>query len=78
MSEKPLLHSVREAAQLLGIGRTLLYELTRSGRVRPVKVGGRTLFTHEELERFVREQSAAQPPGHHPHTRGGQLTRRLE
>ena len=48
-----LLHPVIEAAQGLGIGRSLMYELIAAGEVGTVKIGRRTLVPHEELVRYV-------------------------
>lgn len=36
--------SPAEAARLLGIGRTFLYEVMRSGKLRNIKVGARRLI----------------------------------
>lgn len=49
-----LLHPMPEAWQVLGIGRSKLYELTASGEIAVVKIGRRTLIAHDELERYVR------------------------
>ncbi len=52
MSQK-LLHSINEAAQLLGIGRSSLYVLIAAGEVGTVKIGRRSLIADEELRRFI-------------------------
>lgn len=39
--------------QLGGIGRSKLYELIREGKLTPTKIGRRTFFAADELERFV-------------------------
>lgn len=49
-----LLHPTIEACDLLGIGRSSLYELIASGVIQTVKIGRRTLIPHDELERYVR------------------------
>jgi excisionase family DNA binding protein len=51
--QHPLLFRPEEAAQRLGIGRTLVYELMRSGRLRSVKVGGARRVSARALEDFV-------------------------
>jgi predicted DNA-binding transcriptional regulator AlpA len=44
----------KEAAALLGIGRTLLWGLHNSGRLPlPVKLGRRTLWNFEELKAWT-------------------------
>jgi len=50
---RPLLVSVEEAAGLLGIGRTTLYELIRRGDVRPIRIGRCVRIPQLELEAFV-------------------------
>jgi excisionase family DNA binding protein len=49
-----LLHPIPEAGEQLGVGRSTLYELIAAGELRTVKIGRRTLISHEELERYVR------------------------
>jgi excisionase family DNA binding protein len=55
MSETLLL-TVREAAQVLGIGRDSTYQLVREGRLRAVHVGRRALVPRTELEEFCRRE----------------------
>ena len=50
---RPLLVSVEEAAGLLGIGRTTLYELIRHGEVRPIRIGRCVRIPQRELEAYV-------------------------
>ena len=56
---RPLLVSVTEATNLLGIGRTTLYELIGDGHVAPVKIGRSVRFVVDELETFVEALRAA-------------------
>jgi excisionase family DNA binding protein len=48
-----LLLSVEEAAEAIGVKRTTLYGLLRSGDVEGVKVGNRRLVPVEALEDYV-------------------------
>jgi excisionase family DNA binding protein len=48
-----LLVSAKEAAALLGIGRTMLYELIGRGELVPVHIGRCVRFKVRELESFV-------------------------
>ena len=50
-----LLVSAKDAARLLGIGKTLFYELHSSGRLGPmrVKLGRRSLWNRQELTDWV-------------------------
>lgn len=49
-----LLHPIPEAAQVLGIGRSTLYELIANKKIATIKIGRRTLVAQDELERYVR------------------------
>ena len=51
--------TINEAAQYLRISRALLYQLIREGRIKPVKIGTRTIVRGAELERFLDQQQAA-------------------
>lgn len=55
-----LMYSVTDAAKMLGVGRSTLYELISEGRIDTVKVGRRTLVTRPAMERFVMGLSASQ------------------
>ncbi|OPY85146.1 MAG: Helix-turn-helix domain protein [Syntrophorhabdus sp. PtaU1.Bin153] len=41
------------ALKILSISRTNLYNLVKAGKIVPVKLGKRTLFTEDELSRFI-------------------------
>jgi excisionase family DNA binding protein len=49
-----LAYPVREACQKLGIGRTSLYEMKRKGEIILIRIAGRTLVPHSEIERLTR------------------------
>jgi len=49
----PLVHSIPEACLITHTGRTALYAAIRSGALRAVKRGKRTLITGEDLRRWV-------------------------
>lgn len=53
--------TVTEASAHLRIGRTVFYRLVAEGKLRPIKIGGRTIVTGAELVRFRRaaEEAAA-------------------
>jgi excisionase family DNA binding protein len=50
---EPLAVSVDEAARRLSVGRTLLYDLIRQGKVRAVKLGTRTIIPATEISRLL-------------------------
>lgn len=47
--------TVPEAMAELRIGRTHLYQLMGQGRLRPIKLGSRTLIQYREILRFIDE-----------------------
>ena len=50
-----LAYRVPDACTALGIGRTSLYELVKAGKIRLVKIAGRTLVPRSELDRLLSE-----------------------
>lgn len=48
-----LLVLINDAAKVLGLGRTSVYELIRSGELETRKMGRRRLITAASLRRFV-------------------------
>jgi excisionase family DNA binding protein len=55
--DQPLLVTVEEAARLLGIGRTTMFELIGNGEVKSIRLGRRRLIARRSLEHFVDEHS---------------------
>jgi excisionase family DNA binding protein len=56
---RPLLVSVEQAAALLALGRTSIYQLINDGEIEPVKIGRSVRFVVAELEQFVGQRQAA-------------------
>jgi excisionase family DNA binding protein len=52
-TDGPLLLTVEEAAERLGIGRTLMYSLVSSGTVESVTIGRLRRVPTECLERYI-------------------------
>ncbi len=50
-----LMYRPIEAARMLGMGRTAVFALLKSGRLRSVKLGGARYITADALRAFVRE-----------------------
>ncbi len=50
-----LMYRPAEAARVLGIGRTALFGLIKSGQLRSIKLGGCRFVTADALRAFVRE-----------------------
>ena len=53
MTAERLLYSVREAAELLSIGRVKLYELLAAGKIESVKLDGSRRIPRDALEGYV-------------------------
>ena len=51
--------SIEVAAQLLGIGRTTVYDLVNRGELRSTKIGRRTLLAVEDIDAFVHRKLAS-------------------
>jgi excisionase family DNA binding protein len=49
----PRLLSIPQTCHLLGVGRSSLYQMMASGRVRSVKIGRRRLIPREAIDEFV-------------------------
>lgn len=54
-----MLYRVTEAAALLGLGRSTIYELVQAGELRTVHIGRAVRISRAELERWVRDQERA-------------------
>ena len=48
-----LLYSPSEAETLLGVSRSTIYRLARTGRLQIKKIGSRSVITAEAIEQFV-------------------------
>ena len=59
---RPLLVSAQQAARLLAIGRTTLYELIKRHEVTPIHIGRCVRFSVVELTGLVERLSTAQAP----------------
>jgi len=49
---------VNDACRAIGLGRTALYGLIAEGKLKPIKVAGRTLIPRSEIERLIEEARA--------------------
>lgn len=49
----PLAHRIPDACRRLGIGRSSLYELIKSGEIRTIKIGSRALVPEAELQKVI-------------------------
>lgn len=51
---EPLVISINETAKALGIGRSSVYALIKSGSLDAIKIGTRTLLTTESIRRLLK------------------------
>jgi len=49
--------SVEQARQQLGVGRTMIYELIKTGRLSAVKLGRRTLIKTSSIREVIGEDA---------------------
>jgi len=47
------LYTIKETMGLLKISKSNVYRLMTNGKLKAVKLGGRTLFKESELNRFI-------------------------
>ena len=59
--EAPLALTVSEACAAARIGRTVLYELIRDGKLPARKCGRRTIVLADDLRRWIESLPAIQP-----------------
>ncbi|MFZ1415499.1 MAG: helix-turn-helix domain-containing protein [Defluviicoccus sp.] len=52
-------YSPEEVAIVCGIGRTLVYDHIKQGKLKKIKVGRRTLITADEVQRWLKSLQAA-------------------
>ena len=51
--------SVNDTAKALGIGRSTVYALMKTGQLESIKLGRRTLLTTASVKRLARTQASA-------------------
>ncbi len=61
MAPPPLLVTVKQACQMLGVGRTSLHYLVVSGQIKQVRIGGAVRFSVDHLREFFDARIADHP-----------------
>ena len=49
--------SINDTAKALGVGRSSVYTLLKSGRLDAIKIGRRTLLTTESIKRLAQSRA---------------------
>lgn len=58
MKELPLLLKAEQTGEILGIGRTKVYELLASGEIESVRIGRNRLIPRKAVEEYVERLTA--------------------
>lgn len=58
-SIQPRAYRIPDACRILSLSRSHLYALAAAGRVKLLKLGGRTLVSAEEIERLLKDGAPA-------------------
>ena len=53
-------YSIKEATEVLGIGKTKMYELANSGEIPVIKIGSRTLISKKVIDNLINPESNLQ------------------
>lgn len=73
-SPAPLLLTITQAASVLGISRTTVYELLKDGELHAIHIRRSSRISQDELARFVRERDRARTvPARQRRRRAGQI-----
>lgn len=60
---EPIAISINGAAKALGVGRSSIYSLLKSGRLESIKIGRRTLLTTASISRLANGERGQQSSG---------------
>ena len=55
--------TIDDVTKLLRISKATLHKLIGQGKLIPTKIGGRTLFTRKEVERFIEQHTGTDAEG---------------
>jgi len=76
-TDEQLLLTTVQAGRVLGVGRTTIYQLIKTGELHAVHVGGSCRISWAELERYVTRLDAANQQTEPPVTAPGRRWRRI-
>jgi len=57
-SRRPLLVTVNQAAEILSLSRSSIYQLIWSEQLMPIRIGRSVRFSVDQLQQFVAERAA--------------------
>ena len=57
--ENKILYSVSEAAKMLGVGRTKIYDMLAKGHILSMRIGSRRLVKVESIKALIERGDAA-------------------
>ena len=58
--QRALVCSIEETGHLLGLSRSSIYKMIRTGELNFIKLGGRTLIRIEEIEALLNRKASEQ------------------
>lgn len=58
-AESKLAYTVDETRKATGLGKTTIYALVKAGKLKPIYLGGRTLFGADDLKALLDQHKAA-------------------
>ena len=61
MSEERLAYNIRQAAEVLGISKSLASKMVKDGRIKSVKLGRRVVIPHWAILEALETPAAATP-----------------
>ena len=61
--QAPLVYSVEEAADLLGVGRTVMFRLVATGEVESFKIGRKRKIHRDAIDTYIKRQLQAERVG---------------
>lgn len=57
-ANKPVAYSIKKACEITSLGKTTLYRQAQLGKLRLVRIGGRTVVPADSLRAFLNGEAA--------------------
>ena len=55
----PLTHHIKDSSRLIGLSVSKIYQLAADGKLKIIRIAGRSLIEHTELQRLIAEARGA-------------------